>query len=41
MRGDTPWHAGEGAAYGARGVQHPREGSNSQRDSYKGNSLEE
>ena len=40
-RGDTPWHAGEGAAYGTHAVQHPREGSNSQRDAYKANSLEE
>ena len=41
MRGDTPQHAGEGAAYGTHGFRHSREGSNSQRDSYKRNSLEE
>ena len=41
MRGDTPRHTREGAAYGAHSVQHPGEGGNSQTDSYKGNSLEE
>ena len=41
MRGDTLWHTGEGAAYGAHGIRHPREGGNSQRDSYKRNSPEE
>ena len=41
MRGNTPWHAREGAAYGAHGIQHPGEGGNSQRDSYKRNSPEE
>ena len=41
MRGNTPRHTREGAAYGTHGFQHTREGSNSQRDSYKRNSPEE
>ena len=41
MRGDTPRHTREGAAYGTHGIWHPGEGGNSQRNSYKSNSLEE
>ena len=41
MRGDTPRHAREGAAYGTHGIRHPGEGGNSQRNSYKRNSSEE
>ena len=41
MRGDTPQHAGEGAAQGACDIQHPVEDSTSQGDAYKANSPEE